>query len=512
MPAPDAHWYKDAIFYEVYVRGFQDSTQRRQRRPARPDREARLPARPGRRLPLADADLRVAAQGRRLRHRRFPQHPPDHRRRRGLRGPDRGGPRARHPHHRRPGPQPHVRPAPLVPGGAARSRTRRSATTTSGATPTRSTSGVRIIFTDTEHSNWTWDPIARQYYWHRFFSHQPDLNYDNPAVRRRDARRHGLLARPRHRRLPRRRRPVPVSSAKAPTARTCRRRTTSARRCGGSSTSAIPGTLLLAEANQWPERPAPVLRRRRRVPHGVQLPAHAADVHGHPPRASAGRSSRSWTRCRRFPPSCQWALFLRNHDELTLEMVTDEERDYMYSEYAKDPRMRLNLGIRRRLAPLMDNGRRQIELLHSLLFTLPGSPVLYYGDEIGMGDNIYLGDRNGVRTPMQWTGDRNAGFSRADPVAALPAGHPRSDLPLPGDQRRGPAALADVAAQLAAAADPRAQEVPGLRPRLARVRALREPTDRGLPARATRAKRSWWSTTSRGSPSRPSWTCGRGRG
>jgi maltose alpha-D-glucosyltransferase/alpha-amylase len=116
-----------------------------------------------------------------------------------------------------------------------------------------------------------------------------------------------------------------------------------------------------------------------------------------------------------IPPTCQWALFLRNHDELTLEMVTDEERDYMYTEYAKDPRMRLNLGIRRRLAPLMENGRRQIELLHSLLLTLPGSPVLYYGDEIGMGDNIYLGDRNGVRTPMQWSGDRNAGFSRADP-------------------------------------------------------------------------------------------------
>jgi maltose alpha-D-glucosyltransferase/alpha-amylase len=118
-----------------------------------------------------------------------------------------------------------------------------------------------------------------------------------------------------------------------------------------------------------------------------------------------------------IPPSCQWALFLRNHDELTLEMVTDDERDYMYTEYARDPKMRLNLGIRRRLAPLMDNGRRQIELMHSLLFTLPGSPVLYYGDEIGMGDNIHLGDRGGVRTPMQWTGDRNAGFSRANPSA-----------------------------------------------------------------------------------------------
>ena len=129
-------------------------------------------------------------------------------------------------------------------------------------------------------------------------------------------------------------------------------------------------------------------------------------------------------------------------------MVTDEERDYMYREYAKDPRMRINLGIRRRLAPLLDNDRRQIELLNSLLFTLPGSPVLYYGDEIGMGDNVYLGDRNGVRTPMQWTGDRNAGFSRADPPAALPAGDHRPRLPLPGGQRRGAAPHAHVAAQL----------------------------------------------------------------
>ena len=194
-----------------------------------------------------------------------------------------------------------------------------------------------------------------------------------------------------------------------------------------SSTSITPGPLLLAEANQWPSDLLPYF--------GDGDEFHMAFNFPLMPRLfmAIRREDRRpivdiMAQMPSIPPSCQWALFLRNHDELTLEMVTDEERDYMYAEYAKDPRMRINLGIRRRLAPLMDNGRRQIELLHSLLFTLPGSPVLYYGDEIGMGDNIYLGDRNGVRTPMQWSGDRNAGFSRGRPVAALPAGHPRSRL------------------------------------------------------------------------------------
>ena len=173
-----------------------------------------------------------------------------------------------------------------------------------------------------------------------------------------------------------------------------------------------PGRLLLAEANQWPTDVRPLLRRRRRVPHGLPLPADAAPVHGPAPRGPHPDRRDHEPAPPTIPDDCQWGIFLRNHDELTLEMVTDEERDYMYAEYAKDPRMRINLGIRRRLAPLMDNGRRQIELLNGLLFSLPGSPVLYYGDEIGMGDNIYLGDRDGVRTPMQWTGDRNAGFSR----------------------------------------------------------------------------------------------------
>ena len=173
--------------------------------------------------------------------------------------------------------------------------------------------------------------------------------------------------------------------------------------------------MLLAEANQWPEDAVAYFGRRRRMPHGLSLPAHAAPVHGASAWRTASRSSKSCSKRRPFPTNCQWALFLRNHDELTLEMVTDEERDYMYRVYAHDRRMRINLGIRRRLAPLLENDRRKIELMNALLFSLPGTPVIYYGDEIGMGDNIYLGDRNGVRTPMQWSADRNAGFSRANP-------------------------------------------------------------------------------------------------
>ncbi|HEV3082439.1 MAG TPA: alpha-glucosidase C-terminal domain-containing protein, partial [Gemmataceae bacterium] len=175
-----------------------------------------------------------------------------------------------------------------------------------------------------------------------------------------------------------------------------------------------PGTVLLAEANQWPHDLLPYFGSGDEFHMAFNFPLM-------PRMFMAIRREQSWPiieimdQMPHIPQTCQWALFIRNHDELTLEMVSDEERDYMYKEYAKDARMRLNLGIRRRMAPLMDNDRRQIELLYSLLFTLPGSPIIYYGDEIGMGDNIYLGDRNGVRTPMQWTGDRNAGFSRADP-------------------------------------------------------------------------------------------------
>ena len=272
--------------------------------------------------------------------------------------------------------------------------------------------GARIIFTDTERSNWTWDPVAKQYFWHRFFSHQPDLNYDNPAVQEAmlDVMRFWLELGVDGFRCD----AVPYLFEREGT--NCENLPEThafLKRLRKTIDAEYPGKMLLAEANQWPAdvrvyfgdgdefnmgfhfpvmpRLFMAIRREDRTPI-VEIMQQTPDI----------------------PDTCQWALFLRNHDELTLEMVTDEDRDYMYREYATDPRMRINLGIRRRLAPLMDNGRRRIELMHSLLFTLPGTPVLYYGDEIGMGDNIYLGDRNGVRTPMQWTGDRNAGFSRAD--------------------------------------------------------------------------------------------------
>ncbi len=276
--------------------------------------------------------------------------------------------------------------------------------------------GVRIIFTDTETSNWTSDPIAGQYFWHRFFSHQPDLNYDNPAVHdemfnvvrfwmdlgldgfRCDAvpylyEREGTICEN-----------LPETHAFL-------------RKLRQMVDTEYPGAILLAEANQWPADVVEYFGTDEEPE--FQMAFHFPLM----PRMYMAVRQESRTPIVEIMANTpvisdknQWAIFLRNHDELTLEMVSDEERDYMYSEYAKDPRMRINVGIRRRLAPLLDNGRRQIELLNSLLLSMPGSPVLYYGDEIGMGDNIFLGDRNGVRTPMQWNGDRNAGFSKADPA------------------------------------------------------------------------------------------------
>jgi maltose alpha-D-glucosyltransferase/alpha-amylase len=273
---------------------------------------------------------------------------------------------------------------------------------------------ARIIFTDTEKSNWTWDEIAQAYYWHRFFSHQPDLNWDNPRVMEEvlKAMRFWL--------------DMGVDALRMDAIPYLLER-------DGTSCENLPEThhvikairaaidadyanrLILAEANQWPADVRPyfgdgdechmafhfplmpriymALRQEDRLP--------ITDIMAQTPP---------------IPDNCQWGLFLRNHDELTLEMVTDDERDYMYFAYSADPRMRVNVGIRRRLAPLVDNNRRRIELLNSLLLSFPGTPILYYGDEIGMGDNIYLGDRNGVRTPMQWTSDRNAGFSKCDPA------------------------------------------------------------------------------------------------
>jgi maltose alpha-D-glucosyltransferase / alpha-amylase len=274
--------------------------------------------------------------------------------------------------------------------------------------------GTRIIFKDTEKSNWTWDPEANAYYWHRFFAHQPDLNYDNPRVLQ-------AITRVMHKWLD-----LGVDGFRVDAIPyLCEREGTSnenlpethdiIRKIRAALDAHSPGKLLLAEANQWPEDVSAYF--------GAGDECHMAYHFPLMPRiymAIAQEDRFPITDILRqtpdIPSNCQWALFLRNHDELTLEMVTDVERDYLWSTYASDPRARLNLGIRRRLASLMDSDRRKIELMNSLLFSLPGTPIIYYGDEIGMGDNIYLGDRNGVRTPTQRTPDRNGGFSRCDPA------------------------------------------------------------------------------------------------
>jgi maltose alpha-D-glucosyltransferase / alpha-amylase len=271
---------------------------------------------------------------------------------------------------------------------------------------------ARIIFLDTEPSNWTWDPIRGQYYWHRFFSHQPDLNYDNPEVQDAmlTALRFWLDLGIDGFRLD----AVPYLYERDGTNGENLPETHEfLKRVRAEVDASYPDTVLLAEANQWPADVVDYF--------GDGDECHMAFHFPVMPRMFMALRREDATpiydilrQTPHVPENCQWGLFLRNHDELTLEMVTDEERDYMYDEYAKDPRMKLNLGIRRRLAPLLDNGRPEIELLTAIMFSLRGSPVLYYGDEVGMGDNVYLGDRDGVRTPMQWTGDRNGGFSRAD--------------------------------------------------------------------------------------------------
>jgi maltose alpha-D-glucosyltransferase/alpha-amylase len=273
--------------------------------------------------------------------------------------------------------------------------------------------GTRVIFLDTEKSNWTWDPVAGAYYWHRFFSHQPDLNYANPQVLK-------VIFRTMRFWLD-----IGVDGLRLDAIPyLCEREDTINENL--PETHAVlkemrrlldqhyEGRMFLAEANQWPADVRPYFGDEDEchmafhfpLMHRIFMALRQADRH---PITEILRQTPE------IPDTCQWALFLRNHDELTLEMVTHEERDYMYREYAIDARMRLNLGIRRRLAPMMEDDLNRVRLLYSLLFSLPGTPVLYYGDEIGMGENIFLGDRNGVRTPMQWSGDRNAGFSRADP-------------------------------------------------------------------------------------------------
>jgi maltose alpha-D-glucosyltransferase / alpha-amylase len=276
---------------------------------------------------------------------------------------------------------------------------------------------ARIIFVDTETSNWTFDPIRKQYYWHRFFSHQPDLNYENPNVHAEmlAALRFWLDLGIDGFRLD----AVPYLYQQEGT--NCENLPQThqfLKQVRKMVDSEYPDTVLLAEANQWPADvveyfgdPAVGGDECHMAFHFPVMPRIFMAVR----RESRYPISEIMAQTPAIPSGCQWGIFLRNHDELTLEMVTDEDRDYMYSEYAKDPRMKANVGIRRRLAPLLENDRRQIELFTALLLSLPGSPVLYYGDEIGMGDNIWLGDRDGVRTPMQWTPDRNAGFSAADP-------------------------------------------------------------------------------------------------
>jgi maltose alpha-D-glucosyltransferase / alpha-amylase len=273
--------------------------------------------------------------------------------------------------------------------------------------------GTRIIFRDTETSNWTWDPVAKAYYWHRFFSHQPDLNFDNPHVLRAVLRimefwlAYGVDGF----RLD----AIPYLVEREGTSSENLRETHAIiKRIRQVITEKYPDRMLLAEANQWPEDVRDYFGEGDECHMAYHFPLMPrmymaiAQEDRHPIVEIMDQTPD-------IPDNCQWAIFLRNHDELTLEMVTSRERDYMYQAYAADPRARLNLGIRRRLAPLLENDGERIKLMNSLLLSMPGAPIIYYGDEIGMGDNFFLGDRNGVRTPMQWSPDRNAGFSRADP-------------------------------------------------------------------------------------------------
>ena len=412
----DPLWYKDAIIYQLHVKAFFDANNDGIGDFEGLTPQARLSAGSRGHGAVAAAVLSVAAARRRLRHRRLQGHQP------GLRQDGRfQGLCAR-------GAPPQVCASSpswssTIPPTSIRGFSAR------GIAPPGSPYRdfyvwsdtdqkfleTRIIFLDTEKSNWTWDPVAQAYYWHRFYSHQPDLNFDNPRVFRAianvmkfwlDLGVDGL-------RLD----AVPYLIEREGTNNENLPETHEVlRRLRAELDSSYGDRMLLAEANQWPED---VLQY-----FGDGDECHMAFHFPLMPRiymAVATEDRHPITDIMRqtpeIPETCQWAIFLRNHDELTLEMVTDRERDYLWNYYAADRRARINLGIRRRLAPLMENDRRKIELLKGLLLSMPGTPVLYYGDEIGMGDNVFLGDRDGVRTPMQWSFDRNGGFSRADPAS-----------------------------------------------------------------------------------------------
>ncbi len=324
---------------------------------------------------------------------------------------------------------------------------------------------ARVIFVDTEPSNWTFDPVRKQYFWHRFFSHQPDLNFDNPAVQEAvvDALRFWLDRGIDGFRLD----AVPYLYVRDGTNGENLPETHEfLKRLRKEVDRDYPDRVLLCEANQWPADVVEYFGD----PSGGGDECHMAFHFPVMPRIfmAVRRESRYpiseiMAQTPAIPANCQWGIFLRNHDELTLEMVTDEERDYMWNEYAKDPRMKANIGIRRRLAPLLENDINQIELFNALLLSLPGSPVLYYGDEIGMGDNIWLGDRDGVRTPMQWTPDRNAGFSTCDPGRLYLPVNMDSIYGYPGDQRRVADPQRIVVAALDAPDDPGPQGQSGVR-------------------------------------------------
>jgi maltose alpha-D-glucosyltransferase/alpha-amylase len=303
--------------------------------------------------------------------------------------------------------------------------------------------GARIIFTDTERSNWAWDPEARAYYWHRFFSHQPDLNYDNPRVLAEilDVMRHWLEMGIDGFRLD----AIPYLVEREGTSCENLPETHAVlRRIRAFLDQGWPGRPLLAEANQWPWDVRPYFGEGDECHMAFHFPVMprifmSLRLEDAEPIVDIMR------RTPPIPDGCQWGLFLRNHDELTLEMVSEDERDYMVLAYARDPQAKLNVGIRRRLAPLVDNSRRRIELPNSILFSFPGTPIVYYGDELGMGDDLHRRDRDGVRTPMQWSTDRNGGFSAADgdklysqPISDPVYGYPAVNVE---SERRDPSSL-----------------------------------------------------------------------